>query len=252
MPAHIHPAIKEPNIDNEYYIDEFVFDDDKLLTSAKRRAMENRGGSGVLRILLKDDLQVAVHDIVLGLHIPNYPKKLNNSKRSGLEVGEDQPSFTPYHAYGADKGTRTCPVCKYGRYHGIMYFAGDHQNWDQIKKWLLFLEQESAKRKQYLKAYFVYGNNKNQIEVKLEEIGAALKLKHLALTYVPSFDDQKTEVYLNKINPSAENTFIVYRNRSIIAKFIDLEPSQANFKSIEATLEHTKDEYFYLPAPNHH
>ncbi len=27
-PAHIHPSIKEPNSINEYYIDEFVFDDD--------------------------------------------------------------------------------------------------------------------------------------------------------------------------------------------------------------------------------
>lgn len=37
--AHIHQAIKEPNIDNAYYIDDFVFDDDKFLTTAKRKAM---------------------------------------------------------------------------------------------------------------------------------------------------------------------------------------------------------------------
>src|SRR4051812_31139302 len=43
-PAHIHIVIKEPKL-NEYYIDEFVFDDDKLLTGAKRKALENRGGS---------------------------------------------------------------------------------------------------------------------------------------------------------------------------------------------------------------
>ena len=58
MPGHIHPAIKEPNIDKEYYIDEFVFDDDKLLTGKKRRAMENRGGSGILRVLVSGDLQI--------------------------------------------------------------------------------------------------------------------------------------------------------------------------------------------------
>ncbi len=73
IPAHIHTSIKEPNIDNEYYIDEFVFDDDKLLTGEKRKALENRGGSGILRVLLNNDLQVAEHDIILGLNIPNYP-----------------------------------------------------------------------------------------------------------------------------------------------------------------------------------
>lgn len=53
IPAHIHTSIKESNIKNEYYIDEFVFDDDKLLTGAKRKALENRGGSGILRILFQ-------------------------------------------------------------------------------------------------------------------------------------------------------------------------------------------------------
>jgi len=72
-PAHIHPSIKEPGIVNEYYIDEFVFDDDKLLTTSKRRAMENRGGSGVLRPVKQGDLEVAEHDIILGMNVPGYP-----------------------------------------------------------------------------------------------------------------------------------------------------------------------------------
>ncbi len=72
--AHIHPAIKEPGIEKEYYIDEFVFDDDTLLTAEKRKKLQNRGGSGVLRVLIKGDLQIAEHDIILGLNIPNYPE----------------------------------------------------------------------------------------------------------------------------------------------------------------------------------
>ena len=42
---HIHISIREPEIKNEYYIDELVFDDDPLLTTAKRAALENRGGT---------------------------------------------------------------------------------------------------------------------------------------------------------------------------------------------------------------
>ena len=70
--AHIHVVIKEPGI-NEYYIDELVFDDDPILTEAKRRTMENRGGSGILKVSRSGDLQMAAHDIMLGLHIPDYP-----------------------------------------------------------------------------------------------------------------------------------------------------------------------------------
>lgn len=73
MLAHIHPSIKEPDIDHAYYIDEFVFDDDPLLTPEKRAEMENRGGSGILKPEQAGSLQVANHDIILGQNIPNYP-----------------------------------------------------------------------------------------------------------------------------------------------------------------------------------
>lgn len=254
-PAHIHPAIKEPNIDKEYYIDEFVFDDEKLLTGEKRKAMENRGGSGILRVLISGDLQVAEHNIILGLNIPNYPENIKEDLQSGLHIGEDNPSFIPYHAYGPDKGTRTCPVCKYGRYHGIVYFVGNNPTWENIKKWLTFLEQESVKRSKYLKAYFVYGNengyNKDTRQKELEQIGDELNLKNVALTFVPSMADRESEVYLNKINPNVENTFIIYRYRSIIDKFINLEPTKENFQILSETLDKTKSKYFNLPEPKH-
>ena len=73
-PAHIHISIKEPDIYNEYYIDEFVFDDDVLLTPAIRKQHENRGGSGILQITSTGNLQTAMHNITLGLNIPGYPQ----------------------------------------------------------------------------------------------------------------------------------------------------------------------------------
>lgn len=255
IPAHIHTSIKEPNIDNEYYIDDFVFDDDKLLTGAKRKSLENRGGSGILRVLISGDLQITEHNIILGLNIPNYPETTKTEKQSGLQIGEDNPSFIPYHAFGPDKGTRTCPVCKYGRYHGIVYFVGNNPNWDDIKKWLTFLEQESVTRSKYLKAYFVYGNENNYSketrQSELEKIGKELNLKNIALTFVPSMADTESEVNLNKINQTVENTFVIYRHRTIIDKFIDLKPTADNFQKISNTLDKTKSEYFNLQEPKH-
>jgi protocatechuate 3,4-dioxygenase, beta subunit len=255
IPAHIHTSIKEPNIDNEYYIDDFVFDDDKLLTGEKRKALTNRGGSGILRVLISGDLQIAEHNIVLGLNIPNYTEINITEKQSGLEIGEDNPSFIPYHAFGPDKGTRTCPVCKYGRFHGIIYFVGNNPNWDDIKKWLTFLEQESIARSKYLKAYFVYGNekdyNKDKREKELENIGLELNLKNMALTFVPSMTDTESEVNLNKINPNVENTFVIFKHRTIIDKFINFKATVENYSTISRTLDKTKGSYFNLPEPKH-
>ena len=249
IPAHIHPSIKEPDL-NEYYIDEFVFDDDKLLNTGKRKALENRGGSGILRPLSKGNLQIAEHNIILGLNIPNYPAARHISQKSGVEVGLDSPSFRPFHASGPDKGTRTCPFCKYGRYYGILYFVGNQPDWNEIRKWLIFLEQQSEVRGKYLKVYFVYGNTKdynkeNRIR-ELQKIGAELNLRNLALTFVPSFDDRESEMYLNEINPAKTNTFVVYKQSNIIAKFVELQPTVENFRQLSNILETTKCEFVDL------
>jgi protocatechuate 3,4-dioxygenase, beta subunit len=139
------------------------------------------------------------------------------------------------------------PVCKYGRYHGIIYFAGNNTHWEDIKKWLVFLEQLSIKRGKYLKAYFVYGNNNNYQAAKrqkeLEAIGNELHLTQMALTWVPSFTDEKTEINLSRINPDAENTIIVYKNRTIINKYINIRPAEENFSQVAQFLEHTRGSY---------
>lgn len=250
-PAHVHVTVKEPNDLNEYYIDDFVFDDDKTLTSAKRKNMENRCGSGVLRLAQKDDLQIGERNIILGLNIPGYPRKQTNKTLSGRNIGEDIISFIPYHAWGPDKGSKTCPICKYGWYHGILYFVGNNPNWYEIERWLTFLESESKKREKYLKVYFVYGNekayDKSDREKELAKLGRKLNLARVALTFVPSFSDSESEINVNKINSDAENTIIIYKRSRVIDKFINLKPNQDNFDLISHRLDQTINEYFDLP-----
>tara|TARA_B100000949_G_scaffold233903_1_gene251477 strand:- start:65 stop:1243 length:1179 start_codon:yes stop_codon:yes gene_type:complete len=253
QPAHVHITVKEKNMDEPYYIDDFVFDNDRLLTTQWRKNMENRGGSGVIRFVKKDSLLIGERDIILGLNIPDYPIKNTNRKSSGKNIGEDIISFTPFHAYGVDKGTKTCPICKYGWYHGILYFVGNNPNWNEIKDWLTFLDTESLKREEYLKVYFVYGNENNYDKAtrlqELEKLGTELDLKKVALTFVSSFMDKTSEVHLNKINPSVNNTFIIYKRSNIIDKFVDFKPNQENFEKISQTLDKSANEYFKLLKP---
>jgi protocatechuate 3,4-dioxygenase, beta subunit len=72
-PQHIHPVVKEPGI-SEYYVDEFLFDDDPNLLPAERNRQENRGGSGIITITNKNGISYGIRNIILGLHIPGYPK----------------------------------------------------------------------------------------------------------------------------------------------------------------------------------
>jgi len=68
---HIHITVKEPD-KNEYYIDEYVFDDDPLLTKKERSSLENRGGSGIMKPQKENGILTIERNIILGLNIPNY------------------------------------------------------------------------------------------------------------------------------------------------------------------------------------
>ena len=72
-PKHIHPTIKEPG-KTEYWIDEFVFDDDPLLPASERNRSNPVGGNGVLKPIMQNGMLVAKRDIILGLNVQNYPK----------------------------------------------------------------------------------------------------------------------------------------------------------------------------------
>ncbi len=249
IPAHIHLSIKEPDIKDEYYVDNLVFDYDPLLTTEKRKALKNRGGSGLLRTLKGKNILIAEHNIILGLNIPNYPKVNDKQLKSGQKAGEDFHSITPYHAWGPDRGTTTCPVCRYGRYFGIMYFVNEI-NSQEINDWLLFLEQLSGQYDQQLKVYLIYGSARNYSFSKrnkqLAKLGEKLKLQKVALTFVPAFDDKETDIYLSRINSNARNTLVIYKNRNIISNSTNLIANQKNFKIIQQKLTNSTSDYFNL------
>lgn len=69
--AHIHITVKEPD-KNEYYIDNYLFDDDSLLTEEFRKDRKNRGGSGIIKLKDKNGILLIERDIFLGKNIPNY------------------------------------------------------------------------------------------------------------------------------------------------------------------------------------
>ena len=68
---HIHLMVKEPG-KNEYYMDSFIFNDDPMLTTARRQKKTNRGGSGITYPKMEEGILTIKRDIILGLNIENY------------------------------------------------------------------------------------------------------------------------------------------------------------------------------------
>jgi protocatechuate 3,4-dioxygenase beta subunit len=70
--AHVHPIIKEPT-KNEYWIDEYQFEGDPLLTQKDRDSVQNRGGSGIITLNKNEKgTWIGKRDIVLGKNVPSY------------------------------------------------------------------------------------------------------------------------------------------------------------------------------------
>ena len=72
---HIHPTIKEPG-KNEYWIDEFIFDDDPFLTADRRKEHQQRGGDGLIKLKNINGILLGERNIYLGKNIPDYATAL--------------------------------------------------------------------------------------------------------------------------------------------------------------------------------
>ncbi len=70
-PEHIHITIKEPD-KNEYYLDEYLFDDDPSLTQTIRNSLPDRGGSGIVKPKKEGGILTIKRNIILGKNIPDY------------------------------------------------------------------------------------------------------------------------------------------------------------------------------------
>ncbi|WP_020568584.1 dioxygenase family protein [Neolewinella persica] len=237
-PAHIHPSIYEPGLEQPYYLDEFVFDDDPLLTSAKRRRMLNRGGSGVLRTVRQGDLEVARHDVILGLNIPAYPSGQERSSISGPAIGEDLFSFRPYHAWGPDENTRTCPICKYGKGYGVLCFVGPNHNPKELTDWLRYFESIGRFRPE-MNVFFIFSG---QPSGRLRQLGQQLNLHSVALTSVPGFRDTNSEIHHYALDSQLAFTMLIYRNSNVIDRYQNTELVIPPAVEIEASLSRAGQE----------
>jgi len=87
---HIHPTIKEPG-KNEYWIDEFIFDDDPFLTPERRKEHQQRGGDGIIILKNENGILVGERNIYLGKNIPDYPAALLKQKTESSTVATVYP-----------------------------------------------------------------------------------------------------------------------------------------------------------------
>lgn len=245
-PAHVHAIVKAPTQKHCYYIADFVFKNDPLLNSKywvgterfwrSTGLAQNPNYGGVKLNRDRSGRLLGKRDITLFQEY-DLPKA-----KSGPDVLDESPAFAPQHAWGPDKGSHACPMCKYGYQPGVLYWVNTNTDWQEVESWAKWLEDLSVQTgEKNFKAYLIYTNpqglSREQIEAKLAELGQKLNLQKIALTYVPGLDDKASDVYLNRINPQTRNTVIVYNNRRVADKFVDLSFTEQNTKLLESAVK---------------
>ena len=87
-----------------------------------------------------------------------------------------------------------------------------------------------------------------ELKNKLEKFASSLSIRNMAITYVPSINDEKSEMHLNKIAPQTKNTIIVYNNRIVADKFVNFEPTDKNFNLLFDGVEQAGKSKAKLPS----
>ncbi|MBO0936856.1 hypothetical protein J2I47_09900 [Fibrella sp. HMF5335] len=221
IPAHIHFWVKAPSQRTCYYLNDFVFADDPLLTESYWSNVEEQEG-----FLRYDGVKLAKrgNTLVGGRIIRLLPQYDRAGRQSGLLVGDACPAFDPHHVWGADRGKRTCPMCAYGQGQGVLIWTRSiHSDTVQrlVRFWETALERPAAKP---MRVFMIYTNPDklpaNQVQRQLEQFAQANHLRHVAVLYVPS-PAHKSTAFLYNINPAVGTTLLFYRRRTVIHNVVD-------------------------------
>lgn len=157
---------------------------------------------------------------------------------SGLEVGEMVTPFHPMHVSGPDKGTDTCPPCKYGNRPAVQAWVVNDsvENAEAIAKHLnaSVAKNESAD----LKGFMIMLTRGDACVTACKDIAAKAEkaeMNKIGITHLPIADGA---VKNYKVNTDADvkNTIFVYQNRKVVAKFVNLKADKEGLAKLDAAI----------------
>ncbi len=153
---------------------------------------------------------------------------------SGLKVGETVSPFHPTHIAGPNKGTDACPPCTYGDRPQVMVWV-NHEDEANIVAFQKMLGKEVAEhQKQELKAFVVNLTNCEGCVTKMDSWTKAWS-PNVGLAHISS-GDPAVEAWKVNISTKVKNTVLVYKNRKVVANFVNLVPNAAGAAKLEAAI----------------
>ncbi len=156
---------------------------------------------------------------------------------SGLKPGEFTPAYEPHHSTGPDKGTETCPVCKYGQLPIVQVWVnGDSaENVVSLARSLEGRLDKVGLKK--LRVFFTFvepeGKSAAAFGKELVALAARARVKQVAFTHLSA---TSVPVKDYKINLAAKNTIFVQKKMKVKATFVDLKADNAGLAQLSAAV----------------
>lgn len=160
---------------------------------------------------------------------------------SGVNLGAKLPAYSPTHVTGPDKGTATCPVCKYPRNPAVQVWVNT-DNDKNVAALATALEQAAAQHADAkFKAFVVFVNRDKvegeKLQTRLQELGRRLKLTNVSLVYLNGPENVAVKGYGINTDPAVRNTIFVYRNRTVHSKFVNMKADDKGVAALQTAIE---------------
>lgn len=137
--------------------------------------------------------------------------------RSGLQQGDKVTAWEPVHLTGPEAGTKNCPVCTHLQKPAVLAFASWTPNTQELARELDQLVTDNLS--QELKAFLVVSDGETEAIKQFASSNILMNLSICSLD--PKTRQQDLAKY--KIDPSCQNTIIVYRDFTVWSNHVDMK-----------------------------
>jgi protocatechuate 3,4-dioxygenase beta subunit len=156
---------------------------------------------------------------------------------SGPNKGDMLSAFEPTHVTGQDAGTETCPVCKYGNLPAVQVWVNNDLPSADVTKIAVNLDKQMArinKDQLHFKSFVIFrSNDAARVQTNLKALANGEKLDRVALAWLTPANEA---LKLYAINPEAKTTVLVYKNRCVMDKFVDMKVDEAGLRELNAAI----------------
>lgn len=159
-----------------------------------------------------------------------------------LDVGQDVPSFMPWHVTGAHAGKAACPLCVYAQRPSAAVWTGVGGLPQAVRVVAELDRTIEALRPRTAVGYVVLlpegSATQAQSEAALRKAFAETPLRHVFLTIADrAGNDEDVRKYAPSASPGSGTTTIVYVNRTADSIYHNLGAGGAAISSVRPALE---------------